>query len=69
MKFEKTDVDRVLAQAQQQDALLVRLEKEMERNKEYLTKVCPRRANAVGTDGISCSATLLLTFWDGRDGC
>lgn len=40
VKFEKSDVDRVLAQAQQQDALLVRLEKEMERNKEYLTKVC-----------------------------
>jgi COP9 signalosome complex subunit 3 len=38
VKFEKTDVDRVLAQAQQQDALLVRLEKEMERNREYLTK-------------------------------
>ncbi|KAG1765979.1 hypothetical protein EV702DRAFT_1151036 [Suillus placidus] len=46
VKFEKTDVDRVLAQAQQQDALLVRLEKEMERNKEYLTKAVKSKDDA-----------------------
>lgn len=46
VKFEKADVDRVLAQAQQQDALLVRLEKEMERNKEYLTKAVKSKDDA-----------------------
>lgn len=46
VKFEKSDVDRVLAQAQQQDALLVRLEKEMERNKEYLTKAVKSKDDA-----------------------
>ncbi|KAG1871565.1 hypothetical protein F4604DRAFT_1770415 [Suillus subluteus] len=46
VKFEKADVDRVLAQAQQQDALLVRLEKEMERNKEYLTKAFKSKDDA-----------------------
>lgn len=46
VKFEKTDVDRVLAQAQQQDALLVRLEKEMERNKEYLIKAVKSKDDA-----------------------
>jgi hypothetical protein len=40
VKFDKADVDRVLSQSQHQDGLLMRLEKEMERNKEYLTKVC-----------------------------
>ena len=37
--FNKADVDRVLAQAQQQAALLAGLEREMARSKEYLTKV------------------------------
>ncbi|KAG1894067.1 uncharacterized protein F5891DRAFT_1195622 [Suillus fuscotomentosus] len=43
VKFEKNDVDRVLSQAQQ---LLVRLEKEMERNKEYLTKAVKSKDDA-----------------------
>jgi len=50
VKFDKSDVDRVLAQAQHQDGLLMRLEKEMERNKEYLTKVrmrFPRHTESV----------------------
>jgi len=38
VEFDKAEVDRVLAQAQLQDGLLMRLEKEMERNREYLTK-------------------------------
>lgn len=37
--FAKADVDRVLAHAQEQAALLASLEKEMARSKEYLTKV------------------------------
>ncbi|KAG8216616.1 hypothetical protein J3R82DRAFT_6804, partial [Butyriboletus roseoflavus] len=36
--FEKADVDRVLAHAQEQAALLANLEREMARSKEYLTK-------------------------------
>jgi len=36
--FDKADVDRVLAHAQQQAALLASLEREMARSKEYLTK-------------------------------
>ncbi|KAG1809503.1 hypothetical protein EV424DRAFT_1558079 [Suillus variegatus] len=43
VKFEKNDVDRVLSQAQQ---LLVRLEKEMERNEEYLTKAVKSKDDA-----------------------
>lgn len=38
--FKKADVDRVLAHAQEQAALLASLEREMARSKEYLTKVC-----------------------------
>jgi hypothetical protein len=53
VKFEKSDVDRVLAQAQQQDALLIRLEKEMERNKEYLTKVCSLMCELPSTPSLS----------------
>ena len=37
--FNRADVDRVLAQAQQQAALLAGLEREMARSTEYLTKV------------------------------
>ncbi|KAF9240427.1 hypothetical protein BU15DRAFT_45833 [Melanogaster broomeanus] len=37
-KFEKADVDRVLAHAQEQGTLLAKLEKELARSKEYLTK-------------------------------
>ena len=37
--FNRADVDRVLAQAQQQAVLLAGLEREMGRSKEYLTKV------------------------------
>ncbi|KIJ63825.1 hypothetical protein HYDPIDRAFT_155393 [Hydnomerulius pinastri MD-312] len=39
VNFEKADVDRVLAHAQEQGALLAKLEKEMARSKEYLSKV------------------------------
>jgi hypothetical protein len=38
-QFSKDDVDRVLQDAQVQMALLGRLEKEMARSKEYLSKV------------------------------
>ncbi|KAG6327766.1 hypothetical protein ID866_11323 [Astraeus odoratus] len=38
VKFEKADIDRVLAQAQEQSSLLARLEREMSRSKEYLAK-------------------------------
>ncbi|KAI6145726.1 hypothetical protein EDD17DRAFT_1790871 [Pisolithus thermaeus] len=38
VQFEKADVDKVLGNAQKQCALLVRLEREMARSKEYLTK-------------------------------
>lgn len=37
--FDKGDVDSILAQVQEQAALLTGLEKEMARSKEYLTKV------------------------------
>ncbi|OAX35853.1 hypothetical protein K503DRAFT_773077 [Rhizopogon vinicolor AM-OR11-026] len=46
VKFDKAEVDRVLEQAQQQDGLLMRLEKEMERNKEYLTKAVKSKEDA-----------------------
>ena len=39
--FEKTDVDRVLAQAQEQATRLATLEREVARSKEYLIKVTP----------------------------
>lgn len=51
VKFEKSDVDRVLAQAQQQDALLMRLEKEMQRNREYLTKAVKSKDDAASSWG------------------
>ncbi|KAH7907115.1 hypothetical protein BJ138DRAFT_1160881 [Hygrophoropsis aurantiaca] len=38
LTFEKADVDKALLHAQEQGALLARLEKELARNKEYLTK-------------------------------
>ncbi|KAF8838396.1 hypothetical protein BDN67DRAFT_971595 [Paxillus ammoniavirescens] len=38
VKLEKADVDRVLAHAQEQGALLAKLEKELARSKEYLAK-------------------------------
>ena len=37
--FEKADVDRVLAQAQEQATRLATLEREVARSKEYLIKV------------------------------
>ncbi|KAJ8583470.1 hypothetical protein M405DRAFT_937200 [Rhizopogon salebrosus TDB-379] len=46
VKFDKADVDRVLSQSQHQDGLLMRLEKEMERNKEYLTKAVKSKEDA-----------------------
>ncbi|OJA15889.1 hypothetical protein AZE42_09699 [Rhizopogon vesiculosus] len=46
VKFDKAEVDRMLEQAQQQDGLLMRLEKEMERNKEYLTKAVKSKEDA-----------------------
>ncbi|KAH7882842.1 hypothetical protein F5I97DRAFT_1900062 [Phlebopus sp. FC_14] len=43
VKFEKADVDRVLARAQEQGALLSKLEKEMAKSKEYLVKAMKGR--------------------------
>lgn len=40
VKFDKADIDRVLAHAQEQCFLLTNLEREMARSKEYLAKVC-----------------------------
>ncbi|KAG0695441.1 hypothetical protein DFH29DRAFT_1030340 [Suillus ampliporus] len=51
VKFEKVDVNRVLAQAQHQDALLMRLEKEMESNREYLTKAVKSKGDTASSWG------------------
>jgi len=42
-QFSKADVDRVLQQAQEQAALLSRLEMEMARSKDYLGKAVKSR--------------------------
>lgn len=39
-QFTKADVDRVLRESEEQAALLKRLELEMTRSREYLSKVC-----------------------------
>ncbi|KAH7919829.1 hypothetical protein BV22DRAFT_1183035 [Leucogyrophana mollusca] len=47
VNFEKADVDRALAYAQEQGALLAQLEKEMARSKEYLTKAVRSKDDSV----------------------
>ncbi|KAF9220827.1 hypothetical protein BS17DRAFT_680653, partial [Gyrodon lividus] len=46
IKLEKADVDRVLAHAQEQGALLAKLERELGRSKEYLTKAVKGKEEA-----------------------
>ncbi|KAL4073439.1 hypothetical protein J3A83DRAFT_4357502 [Scleroderma citrinum] len=51
VKFDKADVDRVLAHAQEQCSLLASLEREMARSKEYLAKAVKSKEDSTGWPG------------------
>ncbi|KAG9311535.1 hypothetical protein JVU11DRAFT_7739 [Chiua virens] len=63
VQFEKADVDRVLAHAQEQAALLASLEREMARSKEYLTKALKGKEEAAWGIDDDPADRLAASIW------